>query len=202
MTRVISQIRARVGAKRSYCAGRQWRRLLTGWMLCAFGALFVRAQAVPVGSLLVTVRQTAHLTFAFENGTGAGSPGTCSITGAGTSSATLNLGTASIVSDNQTCVTYSAGTNGSSYTLGNTIYVRVTKSGNSATYTLSAKLGSAAPTGVQWSADSNALSTTASTLTTTGAYGSNIGVNLSVTVQHSVTTSNLGQTIDFTATAN
>lgn len=201
---VIAHFRARGRAKGRSCAGRQWRWLLAAWAFFTYAVLSASAQAVPAGSLLVTVRQTAHLTFAFENGTGAGSPGICSITGAGagTSTATLNLGTASIVNDNQSCVTYSAGTNGTSYTLGNTIYVRVTKSGNSSSYTLTAKLGSTAPTGVQWSADSNALSSTASTLTTTGAYGSNVGVNLSVTVQHSVTTSNLGETIDFTATAN
>jgi len=198
MIRFISISVAPLRAVGKFCAGRGWRCLRAVWLPCVFATACGHAQAVPAGSLLVTVRQTAHLTFAFENGT----PGCTLTSGAGTHTATLNLGTASIVSDNQTCVTYTAGTNGTSYTLGDTIYVNVTKTGKSATYTLTAKLASAAPTGVQWAADSQNLSTTAATLTATGPYGSNLAVALAVTVQHTVTTSNLGEVIDFTATAN
>lgn len=203
MIRFISTLAAPVRALGKSCTGRGWRCLRAAWLPCALAAVCAHAQAVPAGSLLVTVRAVSSLTFSFVNGSGAGSPGICSITGAGTSTAALNLGTASIASDNQTCVTFTPASNGKSYTLANTVYVNVTQTGGTSTsYTLAAKLPSAAATGVKWTADGLTLATTSKKLTTSGVYGTNTGVNLSVTVQYSVATGSLAQTIDFTATAN
>lgn len=173
------------------------------WLPCAFAALCAHAQAVPAGSLLVTVRAASSLTFSFVNASGSGSPGYCSLSGAGTSTATLNLGTASIVSDDQSCVTFTPASNGKSYTLANTINVNVTQSGGTSTsYTLAVALPTAPPTGVKWTADGKALTTSSKKLTTAGVYGANTGVSLAVTVDYSVSTGSLAQSIDFTATAN
>lgn len=151
----------------------------------------------------MTVRAASHLTFSFVNASGAGSSGICSIVGGGTSTATLNLGTASIAGDNQPCVTFTPASTGKSYTLANTIYVNVTQTGGTSTsYSLAAALPTVPSTGVKWTADGKTLATTSKNLTTTGAYGANTGVSLSVTVQYSVGTGSLGQSIDFTATAN
>lgn len=187
------------------CAARRLSRFAALCVLSALTAAFTARTAsaqqyAPAGSLLVTVQAASKLTFAFENKAGNGA---CSITGSGSTSATLNLGTASIADDSETCVTFTRGVNGTSYTLGNTFYVKVTQTGGkSASYTLTAKLAKAAPTGVTWQANDLTLSTVAVPVAATAPFSSNLGVTLGVTVQSTVTTKSLNQTIDLVATAN
>ncbi|MFP5235037.1 MAG: hypothetical protein ACLGSD_03975 [Acidobacteriota bacterium] len=203
MIRFIPNVCAPERGLGKFCASVRRRWFLTAWLPCVFAAMCAHAQAVPAGSLLVTVSAASKLTFAFVNASGAGSPGYCSLGGAGTSTASLNLGTASIASDDQTCVTFTPASTGKNYTLANTVYVNVTQTGGTSTsYTLAAALPSTPTTGVKWTADGKVLATTKKNLITSGVYGANTGVSLSVTVQYSVATGSLGQTIDFTATAN
>jgi hypothetical protein len=186
------------------CVPRQRGAISTALFACllALASSTAGAQLNPSGSLLVTVNAPTTLTFAFENAPTPGALGTCAITGAGKTTTILSLGTASIAGDSLICVIFTDNAGDRSYTLGNSVYFNVSVKGASASYTLTAKLATAPTTGIAWTADSLPLSTTASTLTTTGTYGSTIPVSLTATVQGTVTTTAISQNIDIVATAN
>jgi hypothetical protein len=161
-----------------------------------------RAQTTTSSSLAVSMTVQSSISLVFVNVAGAGSQGTCSLNGANTNAASVNFGIASLSGDNQSCVSFAA--NGStSYTLSNNIYTLVTQSNiTSSNYTMTASLSSAPPTGVSWVINSATLGTAATTLTSGGTYGSNLDLFLVVTVQHTVASGNLSQTINLQATAN
>lgn len=171
-------------------------------MLLIWGAAtYSSAQNTATSALVVSMSVQSSISLEFVNGSGAGTQGTCTITGANTSTASVNFGIASLAGDNQSCVSFSSTTK--SYTLSNNIYALVTQSNlASSGYTLTASLGSAPPSGVAWTINSAALTTGAANLTSGGSYGSNMALYLQVTVQNTVTTSNLSETINFVATAN
>jgi hypothetical protein len=80
---------------------------------------------------------------------------------------------------------------------------------SSANYTLTANLAAAAPTGMSYKIDAVSLTTTAQTITTTGAYNSDVGHNLGLVVSMSAPGSGgplvgfpISATVNFTATAN
>lgn len=180
-----------------------WRYLTRAVAVCLLvgAAVGVRAQNTASSSLVVSMSVQSSISLEFVNVSGAGSQGTCIISGAGTSAASVNFGIASIAGDNQSCVSFSK--NGQNYTLSNDVYAVVTQSNlSSSNYSLTASLGSAAPTGVTWAINSATLSTASTSVTTGGTYGSNLALYLQVTVAGTVTATNLSETINFTATAN
>lgn len=146
----------------------------------------------------------SSISLVFVNVSGAGTPGTCSITNANTSAASVNFGIASIAGDNQSCVQFTA--NGkTSYTLTNSLYALVTMANvQSSNYTLLASLSSSPPTGVIWkfSSMSGNLSTTPGQVTAAGTYGQNLQMYLTITVPATTPSGDLSQTLNFTATAN
>jgi len=161
-----------------------------------------RAQNTATSSLIVSMDVVSSISLEFVNVSGAGTQGTCSISGANTNAASVNFGIASLSGDNQSCVSFAA--NGStSYTLSNNIYLFVTQSNiASGSYTLTASLPSSPPTGVTWVINSATLSTASTTISNGGNYGNNFGMYMQVTVQHTVASGNLSQTINLQATAN
>lgn len=183
-------------------AGRKHLCRLMAYLLLSLGAAsYACAQTTATSSLMVSMSVQSSISLVFVNGSGAGNPGICTITGANTNTASVNFGIASLAGDNQTCVSFSS--TSKSYTLSNNVYVLVSQSNlSSSNYTMTASLGSAPPTGVAWTINSSALSTGSTSVTTGGTYGSNLGLYMQVTVQSSVTASNLSETINFVATAN
>lgn len=191
------------------------RRLQCGLLLCAilWVAAIVpacaQAGSTSSGSLTVTMQVQSSISLEFVN-SGSGT-GYCQITGAGTSSASLNLGIATnagdtIDSQNGGCVNWTAA--GPNYTILNYVYVEVTETNSSsASFNLTAALGSAPPTGVTWkfSSMTGNLSTTAQTVATSVSYTNPYGLQLNVTVAGGpggAASGNIGETINFTATAN
>ena len=154
------------------------------------------------GSLTVSMTVQSSISLEFLQSSSAGTQGTCSITGAGSSTASLNFGIANISGDNQSCVSFS--NNGTtSYTLSNNIYYKVTQSNTSSgSYSVTASLPTLPVSGVTWKASSQTLSASPVSITSNASYGNQESVYLQVTVLSSVTTSNLSQSINFTATAN
>lgn len=129
----------------------------------------------------------------------------CALTGANSSSAALNLGIATTAGDNESCVQFTSVTKPmtTSYTLQDLVYYEVTEANtSSASYSLTAGLPSTPITGVSWTLNSTALSSSATSITANGPYNSAQYFTLAVTVASTVTASNLSQAIDFTATAN
>jgi hypothetical protein len=160
------------------------------------------AQNTASSNLVVSMTVQSSISLVFVNVGAAGTPGTCSITGANTNAASVNFGTASLAGDSLPCVSFAA--NGTtSYTLSNNIYVLVTESNlTSANYTLTATLPSASLTGVGWTMNNTPLSTAPTTLTASGTYANNFAMYTQVTVQHTVAAGSLSQMIDLLATAN
>jgi len=154
------------------------------------------------GSLSVSMTVQSSISFVFLQSTSPGAQGTCSISGANTSTASVNFGIASIAGDNESCISFAA-SGKTSYTLSNNIYYEVTESNtSSASYSVSASLPTTPVSGVTWKASSLTLGSSPTSILTNGTYGKSESVYLQVTVLSSVTTSNLSQAIDFTATAN
>ncbi len=167
---------------------------------------YAQAGSTSSGSLSVTMEVQSSISLEFvNNGSGVGY---CQLTGSGTSSASLNLGIASMSGDtldseNGGCVNWY--TSGSSYNILNYVYVEVTETNSSsASFNLSAALASAPPTGVTWKFESMSgnLSTTSQTVATDVSYASAYGLQLAVTVANTVASGSIGAAIDFTATAN
>lgn len=184
------------------------RGLLAAAMLCIAAGAPLHAQSgkTASGSLVVSMQVQSSISLQFvNNGSGVGY---CQLTGAGTNSASLNLGIASVAGDNLDaanggCVNWSGG--GSSYSIYNYVYVDVTESNStSANYSLTAALASAPESGVTWkfTSMSGNLSTTPSTIVSSENYNTNFGMQLEVTVTSSAASGSIGATIDFTATAN
>lgn len=177
-----------------------------GTIACLFlwlGCLsLVGAQTTASSSLVISMSVQSSISLQFVNGSNTG-VGYCQITGSGTSTASLNLGIASIAGDNQNCVIFSA--QGNQYTVANWTYLEVTQSNSSSTsYTLTASLGSAPPTGVTWqiAAMPSALSTSTQAVTSSEPYATQYGMYLTVSVQKSAASGSLNEAINFTATAN
>lgn len=180
------------------CSFRRIALCLLAWLA---GIGLARAQNTANSQLLVTMSVQSSISLQFVNVASAGSQGTCSISGAGTSNAAVNFGIASLSGDNQSCVSFSQ--NGTSYTLSNNVYAVVTQSNlSSSGYTLTASLASAPLTGVTWNINSATLGTGNTSVTANGGYGNQLAMYLQVTVAHTVASGSLSQTINFVATAN
>ena len=127
---------------------------------------------------------------------------------AGTSSATMGFGTVGAYGTLATNVTRTNQTN--SFTISTFFDANVSESGlSSSGYTLAASLSSTAPAGLTVQIDSVTLSTTSATISTSGAYDTNVRHTLSVVVSTAAsgsggptTGAQLTSTINLVATSN
>jgi len=128
---------------------------------------------------------------------------------AGTAAASLNFGTVSAfgpLSPGVTRPTVLAG----SYTVRTLFDVNVLQGGGGTpSYTLSASLAAAAPTGFTYAVDAVTLTTAAQNIQTNGAYGTDVQHSLNLTISSAAPGAGgpavgtpLTTTINFTATAN
>jgi len=126
--------------------------------------------------------------------------GTTSATG--TAAATSALGTISKYGSAPTGFTLARGA--SNWTLSSTVGVEVDKANLVSTdYTLEAQLGSAPASGIAWKLNGSTLSdSAATTLTSTGTYGSTGSYSCDIVVADSATAAAIDNTINFQATSN
>jgi hypothetical protein len=133
-------------------------------------------------------------------------PSGISLSGSGTSSASLSFGTVQAFGGTlPTGVAKSVAAN--NWTLSTPIDVRVQKGALdiqdllSTSYTLTARL-QAADVQNTWKLHSVTLSTTSATITSTGAYNSTVAHSFSLTVPFSASAGGISNTINITVTAN
>jgi hypothetical protein len=147
------------------------------------------------GTLTVTgtVESSINLTIESAGGT---------TSGTGTAAATSALGSISKFGSAPTGFTLARGA--SNWTLSSTIGVKVDKANLTSTdYTLTAQLGSAPASGITWKLNGSTLSdSSATTLTSTGTYGSTGSYSWDVVVADSAAAAAIDNAIDFTATSN
>jgi predicted secreted protein len=122
--------------------------------------------------------------------------------GTGTAAATSALGSISKYGSAPTGFTLARGA--SNWTLSSTVGVQVDKANLTSTdYTLTAQLGSAPASGVAWKLNGSTLSdSAATTLTSTGTYGSTGSYSWDIVVADSAAAAAIDNTINFTATSN
>lgn len=147
------------------------------------------------GTLTVTgtVASSINLTIQSAGGTTGGT---------GTASATSALGSISKYGSASTGFTLARG--GSNWTLSSTVGVKVDKANLTSTdYTLTAQLGSAPASGITWKLNGSTLSdSAATTLTSTGTYGSTGSYSWDIVVADSAAAAAIDNAIDFVATSN
>jgi predicted secreted protein len=155
----------------------------------------VASAATSSGTLTVTgtVESSINLTIESAGGT---------TSGTGTAAATSALGSISKYSTAPTGFTLARGA--SDWTLSSTVGVKVDKANLTSTdYTLAAQLGAASASGIVWKLNGSTLSdSAATTLTSTGTYGSTGSYSWDVVVADSATAAAIDNTINFTATSN
>lgn len=128
---------------------------------------------------------------------------------AGTSAATANFGTVSAFGPLAAGVTRPSVT-AANFTVRTIFDVQVIQGGlNSTTYTLTANLAAAAPTGLNYKVDAVTLTTALQTIQANGAYNTDIAHNLDLIVSTAApgaggpaVNTPITTTINFTATAN
>jgi predicted secreted protein len=151
--------------------------------------------ATSSGTLTVTgtVESSISLTVQSAGGT---------TSGTGTAAATSALGSISKYGSAPTGFTLARGA--SNWTLSSTVGVQVDKANLTSTdYTLTAQLGSAPASGVTWKLNGSTLSdSAATTLTSTGTYGSTGSYSWDIVVADSAAAAAIDNTINFTATSN
>ena len=171
------------------------KRLVAFASLIALGAVGSAHAATSSGTLTVTgtVESSINLTIESAGGT---------TSGTGTAAATSALGSISKYSAAPTGFTLARGA--SDWTLSSTIGVKVDKANLTSTdYTLTAQLGSAPASGVIWKLNGSTLSdSAATTLTSTGTYGSTGSYSWDVVVADSAAAAAIDNAISFTATSN
>ena len=147
------------------------------------------------GTLTVTGTVASSINLTIESAGGTTS-------GTGTAAATSALGTISKYSAAPTGFTLARGA--SDWTLSSTVGVKVEKANLTSTdYTLTAQLGSAALSGNVWKLNGSTLSdSAATTLTSTGTYGSTGSYSWDIVVADSAAAAAIDNSISFTATSN
>ena len=155
----------------------------------------VASAATSSGTLTVTgtVESSINLTIESAGGT---------TSGTGTAAATSALGTISKYGSAPTGFTLARGA--SDWTLSSTVGVKVDKANLTSTdYTLDAQLGSAPASGIVWKLNGSTLSDSgATTLTSTGTYGSTGSYSWDIVVADSAAAAAIDNVINFTATSN
>jgi len=122
--------------------------------------------------------------------------------GTGTAAATSDLGSISKYGSAPTGFTLARGA--SNWTISSTVGVQVDKANLTSTdYTLTAQLGSAPASGIAWKLNGSTLSdSAATTLTSTGTYGSTGSYSWDIVVADSAAAAAIDNAINFTATSN
>lgn len=151
--------------------------------------------ATSSGTLTVTGTIESSISLTIESAGGTTS-------GTGTDAATSALGNISKFGSAPTGFTLARGA--SDWTLSSTVGVKVDKANLTSTdYTLTAQLGSAPSSGVTWKLNGSTLSdSAATTLTSTGTYGSTGSYSWDVVVADSAAAAAIDNAISFTATSN
>lgn len=180
-------------------------RLLALLAIATTAAVGLSAQTHPTasGSLSVQLQNGSGLQMVLYS-----DPSGVTLGNSGTSNASLAFGNVAAYGTLATNVTRTNGTN--SFTVSTPFDINVEASGLSSTsYTLSATLSSANPTGVTLQVDSVSLTTTSQSVQTTGTYGTNVSHTLSAVILTAAygsggptTGTQLTSTINFVATAN
>lgn len=151
--------------------------------------------ATSTGTLTVTgtVESSINLTIESAGGT---------TSGTGTAAATSALGSISKFGSAPAGFTLARGA--SDWTLSSTVGVKVDKANLTSTdYTLTAQLGSAPASGITWKLNGSTLSdSAATTLTSTGTYGSTGSYSWDIVVADSAAAGAIDNSVDFTATSN
>lgn len=151
--------------------------------------------ATSSGTLTVTgtVESSIDLTIESAGGT---------TSGTGTAAATSALGNISKYGSAPTGFTLSRGA--SDWTLSSTVGAKVEKANLTSTdYTLTAQLGSAPDSGVVWKLNGSTLSdSAATTLTSTGTYGSTGSYSWDIVLGDSASAAAIDNAINFTASSN
>lgn len=181
-----------------------WIKALLAIAVLAGGTLCL-AQTKPsgTGTLSVALQNGSGLQFVFNSDSSGVTLGN-----AGTSAASLGFGTVSAYGTPAAGVTLTNGT--SSFTVSTKFDVNVSQSGlTSTSYTMTAALAAAAPTGVTLQIGSTTLTTSSQTIQTTGSYGSNTPYTLNAVILTAAsgsggptTGTQLTSTINFTVTSN
>lgn len=153
------------------------------------------AAATSSGALTVTGTIESSISLTIESAGGTTS-------GTGTDAATSALGGVAKYGSAPTGFTLARGA--SNWTLSSTIGVKVDKANLTSTdYTLTAQLGSAPASGVTWKLNGSTLSdSAATTLTSTGTYGSTGSYSWDIVVADSAAAAAIDNAIYFTATSN
>ena len=166
-------------------------------MMSSFAA--AQAGSTAQGTLSVSATVNGSISLIFNTDAAAGVPLT---SGNGTSVASLAFGNVSAFGSLATNITRTVATN--TFTVSTPVDVFVSKfNSNSATYTLTAQLGTADATNT-WSVGGVAVSNAAaSTVTATGAYATNNALPVAITVPFTTASgTTINNTISYTATSN
>lgn len=156
----------------------------------------VRAQAIATGTLTVTATIESSISLTFETDASG-----VSLTGAGTSAATLAFGTVSAYGTIATANVIRA-VGGSDFTVSSPFGVKIVKANSSsANYTLQAALGSADATNT-WTVNTTALTTSNQTLGSSFSYGSAVPHTMKLTVPFTASAGAVSKSVNFTATSN
>jgi len=151
--------------------------------------------ATSTGTLTVTGTIQSSISVAIQSAGG-------TTTGTGTTAATAALGPITKFGSAPTGFTLARGA--SNWTLSSSVGVQVQKANLTSTdYTLTAQLGSTPSSGVTWKLNGSSLSdSAATTLTSTGTYGSTAQYSWDIVVADSAAAAALDNIINFIATAN
>lgn len=159
------------------------------------GLAATASAATSSGTMTVTGTVESSISLTVESAGGTTS-------GTGTSAVTSALGSISKYSAAPTGFTLARGA--SDWTLSSTVGVKVQKANLTSTdYTLTAQLDSAPNSGVTWKLNGSTLSNSAATtLTSTGTYGSTGSYSWDIVVADSASPAAINNSISFTATSN
>src|SRR6266498_4115101 len=173
---------------------RMKKLLLVVAVSMVFGAVSASA-ATSSGTLTVTGTVESSISLTIESAGGTTS-------GTGTAAATSSLGNISKFGSAPTGFNLARGA--SDWTISSTVGVQVVKANLTSTdYTLTAQLGSAPASGVTWKLNGSTLSdSAATTLTSTGTYGSTGSYSWDIVVADSASAAAIDNSISFTATSN
>lgn len=168
-------------------------------LFSAATALFAVASAAQAatssGTLSVTGTVESSISLTIESAGGTTS-------GTGTADATSALGNISKYGSAPAGFTLARGA--SDWTLSSTVGVKVEKANLTSTdYTLTSQLGAAPASGIAWKLNGSTLSdSSATTLTSTGTYGSTGSYSWDIVVADSSAAAAIDNAIQFTATSN
>lgn len=171
------------------------KRILVVAAVALLATATVAGAATSSGTLTVTGTIESSISLTIESAGGTTS-------GTGTDAATSALGSISKYSSAPTGFTLARGA--SDWTLSSTVGVKVDKANLTSTdYTLTAQLGSAPASGVTWKLNGSTLSdSAATTLTSTGTYGSTGSYSWDVVLADSAAAAAIDNAMSFTATSN